>query len=123
MFKLLKFLIFVVVLVALGVMFLPLGSVDYKDPGMAGTLRVPSFAVFEGETGNYEAKFKSVRSGWALEQEFEKILQENYIKHECEDGEVVYYDQKNYLTIYGYTIEQGFPFNSFVVDYKRGNQC
>lgn len=123
MFKLLKILVFIVVLAVLGVMFLPIGSVEYKDPQMAGTIRVPSFAIFEGETGNYEAKFKSVRSSWALEQEFERILSDTYVKHECTDGKVVYYDQKNYVTVDGYQIEQGFPFSSFTVKYRSGNSC
>lgn len=123
MFKLIKFLFFVVIVAVLGVMFLPLGSVEFKDPAMSATLSVPSFSMFEGETGAYIANFQSIRSQWALEQEFEKIMKEKYASHVCPDGRTVYFDQKNYITIYDYAVEQGFPFSRFSVEYGRGNSC
>lgn len=123
MFKLIKLLLVLTVVAVAGVMFLPLGSVEYTDPNLTAPLTVPSFSMFEGETGAYQASFQSVRSSWALEQEMEKILAEHYIAHECPDGKKVYFDQKNYITIYGYIIEQGFPFSKYAIEYGRGNSC
>ena len=123
MFKLIKLLLVIVVIAVAGVMFLPLGSVEYTDPNLTAPLVVPSFSMFEGEDGAYAAKFQSVRSSWALEQEMDKILAERYIAHECADDTKVYFDQKNYITIYGYTIEQGFPFSEYTIEYGRANSC
>lgn len=123
MFKLIKLIIILAIVATAGVMFLPLGSVEFKDPGLTAPLIVPAFSMFEGETGNYTANFQTIRSEWALRQEFEKILNEKYVRYVCPNDEVVYYDQKNYITIYTYNIEQGFPFTKYSVDYKQGNQC
>lgn len=123
MFKLLKLLIIVAILAVAGVMFLPLGSIEYRDDKMTAPLSVPSFSIFEEETGSYIARFKTVRSEWALKQEFEKIMQDKYVSHECSDGQIVYYDLKNQITINSYTIESGFPFSTYTIDYSRGNQC
>lgn len=123
MFKLLKLLILVAIIAVAGVMFLPLGSVEYRDDKLTAPLSVPSFSIFEDETYNYVAKFKTVRSEWALKQEFEKIMQDKYASHECSDGRTVYYDLKNQITINSYSIESGFPFSAYTVDYSRGNQC
>lgn len=121
MFKLLKLLILLVVLVGAGVMFLPLGSVDYKDPNMAGNLVVPSFSMFEGEmlnaSGEYVATFQTVRSEWALEREFERMLSEKYVEKTCGDGEVGYVDEANRVVVRGYTIDGGIPFSKYSVTY------
>lgn len=123
MFKLIKLIIILAIVATAGVMFLPLGSVEFKDPELTAPLTVPAFSMFEGETGNYTANFQTIRSKWALDQEFEKILNDNYVRYECPNDEVVYYDQKNYITIYSYEIEQGFPFTKYSIDFRRGNQC
>lgn len=123
MFKLIKLLIFLAIIAVAGVMFLPLGSVEFKDPELTAPLVIPVFSMFKGETGNYVANFETLRSSWALEQEFEKILKDNYINHTCDDGAVVYFDQKNYITIYGFTVEQDFPLSKYSIEYGRGNQC
>ena len=51
MFKLIKLLLVIVVIAVAGVMFLPLGSVEYTDPNLTAPLVVPSFSMFEGEDG------------------------------------------------------------------------
>lgn len=127
MFKLLRLLIVVVLIVAAGALFLPLGSVEYKDPEVAGTLRVPSFSMFEQETiesdGKYKAEFKSVRSQWALEQEFERIMKDNYVDTVCSDGQEAHLDQKNQVIVYSYDVQQQIPFSEYSVEYSRGSSC
>lgn len=127
MFKLLRLLIIVVLIVGAGALFLPLGSVEYKDPEVAGTLRVPSFSILEQETlesdGKYKAEFKSVRSQWALEQEFERIMKDNYVETVCSDGKSAHLDEKNQVIVYSYDVQQGVPFSVYSVVYVRGGSC
>lgn len=123
MFKLIKLIIFLAIVAITGVMFLPLGSVEFKDPELTAPLVVPAFSMFEGETGNYVANFQTIRSLWAIKREFKEILENNYISHTCPGGITVYFDQKNYITIYSYTVEQGYPMTKFSITYGQGNQC
>lgn len=127
MFKLLRLIIVLVIVVGLGVMFLPLGSVEYKDPQMAGTLVVPSFAMFEGEVmnsgGEYVANFQTVRSEWALEQEFGKMLADKYQETVCSDGKAGYLDANNHIVMRNYYIEGGLPFSKYAVTYTIGDNC
>lgn len=123
MFKFIKMLILLVIIAGLGVLLLPLGSVEYKDPEMVGTLRVPSFAMFEKECCSYTATFKSVRSEWALKEEFKRIKEEYYVDKVCADGRTVSYDEKNQVVLEGYSVTAGFPFNTFTVTYNLGSNC
>ena len=123
MFKTIKIVILLVIIAGLGVMLLPLGSVEYKDPEMTGTLRVPSFAMFEGECCMYSASFKSIRTAWALKREFEKIKDEYYVGKVCADGRKIYVDEKNHVIMESYYVEAGFPFNKFSVTYRQGDDC
>lgn len=127
MLKLLRLIIILVIIVGAGAMFLPLGTVDYKDPNMAGNLVVPSLSMFEGETlntdGEYVANFQTVRSEWALKQEFEKMLGEKYTEKVCSDGKVGYENEVNRIVVRNYQIESDFPFSKFVINYKTGLDC
>jgi len=126
MFKLLKLLILMIIIVGAGAMFLPLGSVEYKDPQMAGVLVVPSLSMLEKETtveGDYVAEFQTVRSEWALEQEFTRILSEKYTEKVCADGETGYVNVNNQVVLRKYQIESGFPFSKFVINYTTGTDC
>ncbi len=127
MFKLLRLLIIIVVLVGAGAMFLPLGSVEYKDPNMKGALMVPSFSMFEGEVmngeGDYVANFQSVRSEWALTQEFERMLGEKYTETVCSDGKTAYLDTNNHIILKSYMIQGSFPFSKYNVNYRIGDSC
>jgi len=126
MFKLLKLLILMVIIVGVGAMFLPLGSVEYRDPQMAGVLVVPSLSMLEKETmvdGDYVAEFQTVRSEWALEQEFAKMLSEKYTERVCVDGKVGYVSENNQIVLESYQIESGFPFSKFIINYKTGLDC
>lgn len=126
MFKLLKLLILMVIIVGAGAMFLPLGSVEYKDPQMAGALVVPSLSMLEKETtvdGEYVAEFQTVRSEWALEQEFTRMLSEKYTEKVCADGEMGYVSKNNQVVLRKYQIESGFPLSKFMITYKTGIDC
>ena len=127
MFKLIRLIIILAVIATAGVMFLPLGSVEFKDPNLTSPLVVPAFSMFEEEatndSDNFTAYFQTIRSGWAVEEEMKRILKDKYIEYICPNDEVVYYDQKNYITIYTWNVEQGFPFTKYSIDFGRGNQC
>lgn len=127
MFKLLRLLIVIIVLVGAGAMFLPLGSVEYKDPEMKGTLIVPSFSMFDGEVmnsnGDYVANFQSVRSEWALSQEFERMLNEKYTEIVCSDGKTAYLDSNNHIILKSYVLQGSFPLSKYSVSYGIGDSC
>lgn len=123
MFKFIKMVILLVIIAGLGILLLPLGSVDYKDTEMKSTLRVPSFAMFEKECCAYTATFKSVRSEWALKREFEKLKEEYYVAKTCSDGRRVYVDEKNQVVVESYSVLAGFPFNTFSITYHLGTDC
>jgi len=113
----------VLLVVLLGVKFLPWGSGNYESELTGATLVVPKLATKEGECCEYAASFKSLRSVWSLEQEIEQILEDNYTEVKCLSEKPVYYDEEQDVTIHGYSAKIGFPFNQVIISYQKGRRC
>ena len=122
--RLVKVLLVLALVALVGLKFLPLGaSTVFQSVDTGKNFTVPNLVVPAGECCAYAATFKSIRSVWSLEREVEKILEDDYEEMVCSRGDRVYYDVEQNVTVTGYTVRLGFPFNEVIISYELGKKC
>lgn len=107
------------ILIILGIKFIPFGSKSYSNKKLSTTLTVPRLSFFKEECCMFSATFKSFRSKNSLQKELDKII-EKYEKKTC-NNKTIYYDSANEITIYEYGVKSGFPFNTYYINYDKVN--
>lgn len=116
-----KIIIFlgIIIIIILGIKFIPFGSMNYRTKEMASNLVIPRLSVFEKECCMFSANFKSFRSKYSLEKELNNIM-DKYEKRTC-NSKIYYYDKVNNITITDYGVKLGFLINSFYITYDKGD--
>ncbi len=122
--RLIRVLLVLALIAFVGVKFLPLGaSTVFQSADTGKSFTVPNLVVPAEECCAYAVTFKSIRSVWSLEQEVEKILEDDYEEAVCSRGNKVYYNAKEDVTVSGYTVRLGFPMNEVIISYELGKRC
>lgn len=85
------------------------------------SLEVPKLSSVKSECCLYSATFKSISSVSVLEEELENIISK-YYKITC-DNNTYYYNMTDDITITEYGVDSGFIFNTFYINYSKGNYC
>jgi len=101
--------------------FVPLGTKQSMMGASIVSLEVPKLSRVKSECCSYEATFSSISSVGVLEKQLEDIMAK-YIKVSC-NGKTYYYNGFENITITEYGVESGFIFNTFYINYSRGNYC
>lgn len=115
-----------VVVIVLICVFLILKFVSFgiKESIMGASiipLEVPKMARVKSECCSYSATFSCISSVSIIEEELENIMSK-YQKISC-NGKEYYYNAFEDITILEYSIESGFIYNTFKIDYTKGNYC
>ena len=121
--KLLRALVIILVVMLIGVKFLPFGTRKFESETTGKTFAVPSLATPSGECCMYAATFKTLRGVWSLGKDVERILARDYEEKVCANGAKVYYDETQDVTVRSYSVRLGFPMNEVVISYDLGKSC
>lgn len=108
----------VLLVILLGMKFVPFGLKNYQIKELSSSLQLPRLSFFKEETGEYVATFKTIKSKYILKKELDKIM-DNFEERICH-YDTYYYDEKNDVTIEKYEINSGILFNEFSISYGKG---
>ncbi len=111
--------IVILILIIIGIKFIPFGSKSYSNEKMSSTLTIPRLSFFKEECCMFSATFISFRSKDSLQKELDKIV-EKYEKKTC-NNKTIYYDSINEITIYEYGVKEGLLFNTYYINYDKVN--
>lgn len=110
-----------VVVLVVGIKFIPFGTKKAMMGASLVELEVPKFSTIKTECCTYSATFKTLRSTSIIQSELDKIMT-NYKQISC-DGKTYYYNFDTNVTIKEYGTKQGLLFNTFYIEYSKGNAC
>lgn len=117
--KLTILILIIIFIIVLLIKFIPFGQKEYKILNMK--INVPKLSKYDNICCMYSAAFKSFRSKYILEKEFDNIMKK-YKKLKCNEH-TYYYDEKDDITIIKYSVERGVLFNKFYIIFDKGYYC
>lgn len=109
------------VVVFIGVKFIPFGTKEAMMGANITRIEVPSLSSLESECCEYEATFKSFRGKGSIQKELDKMV-DKYIKIDC-SGKTVYYDMDHNITVFDYEVNGGLIFTTYTIKYNIGQTC
>lgn len=110
----------VMLVIFLGLKFIPFKKTTYKSKQTDVNLRIPGFSFFNKECCMTSVTFTSPRSALFLQAELNDIMSK-YESYTCNNNKY-YYDEKEDITISEYGVELGFLFNTFYITYDKGKR-
>lgn len=111
----------VIIVLVIGLKFLPLGTKKVMMGASLIDLEVPKLSSIKEECCMYSATFKTLRGKSVIKKELDKVI-DSYDKIYC-DGKVQYYNKDEDVTISEYGLKGGILFNTFYITYSKGNAC
>lgn len=111
----------VLIVLILGIKFIPFGTKNNFMGASLVNLEIPKLSSIKSECCMYSATFKTFRGTSVIKKELDSIMAK-YEKTTCE-GKTYYYNKEENVTISEYGVKSGLLQNTFYINYSKGNYC
>ena len=111
----------VLILVLIGIKFIPFGTKEATMGANIQKIEVPALSSLESECCTYEANFKTLRGKNSIQKELDSMV-DSYMEIDC-SGKKAYYDMKHNITIFSYEVKSSGLFTKFTIKYNIGRTC